>query len=168
MSYKDELAPDTIDLSEYDTEFQRASSQGSRDSYQDEIPDGFYDVRVEDVSLTRVQSTGNPMVVWRLRILGPQLAGRTLTKVRVITHNTAGILKDDLLKLGLEISTLREFNSRIGEMVDRRIGILKRTQPERRWAEVYFVRPRAESAPRQSAPNPTGAGAVELDDDLPF
>jgi len=162
MNRNDDTAVDAIDLSEYDAEFQRASSQTPRDSYQEEIPDGFYDARVEDVTLSRVQSSGNPMVIWRLRILGPQHQGRAISKVRIITQKTVGFLKDDLRKLGLEMGSLKELHTRMDEMVDRQIGIMKRTQPDRRWTDVYFVRPRTESAPRE------GHAPVELEDDLPF
>ena len=162
MNRNDEATVDVIDLSEYDAEFQRASSQAPRDSYQEEIPDGFYDARVEDVTLNRVQSSGNPMVIWRLRILGPQHQGRAISKVRIITQKTVGFLKDDLRKLGIEIGSLKELNGRMDEMVDRHIGIMKRTQPDRRWTDIYFVRPRAESAPRKGREN------IELEDDLPF
>lgn len=162
MNLNDDVSVDPIDLSEYESEFQRAPSQPSRDSFKDDIPDGFYDARVEDVTLNRVQSSGNPMVIWRLRILGPQHKGRAISKVRIITQKTVGFLKDDLRKLGLEIGSLKELSGRMDEMVDREIGIMKRTQADRRWTDVYFVKPRAESAPR-----PAGE-KVELDDDLPF
>lgn len=163
MNLNDDVSVDPIDLSEFDSEFQRASSQAPRDSFQDDIPDGFYDVQVEDVTLSRVQSSGNPMLIWRLRILGPQHKGRSISKVRIITQKTVGFLKDDLRKLGLEIGSLKELSGRMDEMVDRRIGIMKRTQADRRWTDVYFVKPKTEAAPRQG-----GGEKVELDDDLPF
>ncbi|MBL0161115.1 MAG: DUF669 domain-containing protein [Bryobacterales bacterium] len=162
MNRNDEAMVDAIDLSEFDPEFQRASSQAPRDTYQEEIPDGFYDARVEDVSLNRVQSSGNPMVIWRLRILGPQHQGRAISKVRIITQKTVGFLKEDLRKLGLEMSSLKELNGRMDEMVHRHIGIMKRTQPDRRWTDVHFVKPRPESAPRETR------APAELEDDLPF
>ena len=162
MNRNENTVVDAIDLSEYDAEFQRASSQAPRDSYQEEIPDGFYDARVEDVTLNRVQSSGNPMLIWRLRILGPQHQGRAISKVRIITQKTVGFLKDDLRKLGVEMGSLKELNTRMDEMVDRQIGIMKRTQADRRWTDVYFVRPRTESAPRG------GREPIELEDDLPF
>ena len=162
MNRNEAVAVEAIDLSEYECEFQRASSQAPRNGYQDDIPDGFYDARVEDVTLNRVQSSGNPMVIWRLRILGPQQQGRAISKVRIITQKTVGFLKDDLAKLGLQMSSLKELTGRLDEMVDRQVGIMKRTQPDGRWTDVYFVRPRAEPAPGQQNQK------VELDDDLPF
>ena len=162
MNRNETVAVEAIDLSEYDVEFQRASSQAPRDNYQEEIPDGFYDARVEDVTLNRVQSSGNPMLIWRLRILGPQHQGRAISKVRIITQKTVGFLKEDLRKLGVEMGSLKELNGRLDEMVDRQIGIMKRTQPDRRWTDVYFVRPRTESAPGQNSVK------IELEDDLPF
>ncbi len=162
MSRNDIAEVEAIDLSEYDAEFQRASSQAPRDSYQEELPDGFYDARVEDVTLNRVQSTGNPMVIWRLRILGPQHRGSAISKVRIITQKTVGFLRDDLRKLGMELSSLKELSARMDEMVNRPIGIMKRTQQDRRWTDVHFVRPRNEAAPQKSQAD------VVIEDDLPF
>ena len=144
MSRSDGVPVDSIDLSEFEDEFRRSEPPAVRDRHLDEIPDGFYDARVEDVKLGRVRGTGNPMLTWRLRILGPRFCGAAISKVRIITHQTVGFLKDDLSKLGLEMGTLDEMTSRLDEMVDRPIGIMKRARADRRSTDLHFVQPSQE------------------------
>jgi hypothetical protein len=93
------------------------------------------------------------MVTWKLRIQGPQALNRVLTKNRVITESTLAYLKEDLDKCGLHISRLSELRARLGEMVDRPVGLDKRTKDGR--ANFYFRWPSNRT------------GTVTLDD-VPF
>ena len=162
MSHLDRFEADPVDLSEFEDDFTRTASPAARESHRDQIPDGPYDARVEDVTLSRVQSTGNPMLIWRLRILGPTHRGASISKVRIITHKTVDFLKEDLSKLGLEMGSLKEMTSRLDEMVDRPIGIIKKVRPDKGWTDVYFVKPRPELAAQVIPPE------IPQDDDLPF
>ena len=42
------------------------------------VPDGKYQVNVDQVELVRAKSSGNPMLKWTLRILAPRFRGRLL------------------------------------------------------------------------------------------
>ena len=165
-----------IDLSHLDGDYARAERpQPSQDSVADAIPDGLYEARVESVRITRTVTTGNPMILWKLRIQGPSHAGSAVTKIRVITQKTLTFLKEDLSRAGLELSRLSELQDRLDEMVDREVTIFKKYNPERHFTDVSFVRNRPVEAdvdpPRKEAarheplfPNlKTGT-----DDDLPF
>lgn len=154
-----------VDLSRFDDEYARAGADGAdwQPPY-DEIPDGFYDAEVEDVQLGQTASTGNPMIVWKLRIRGPNCEGRALTKVRVITEKTLAYVKQDLERLDLHLDRLSDLPARADEMVDREVRIYKRTNPQRRWTDVFFVSSRKGPA-KESAP---GRWATGTDDDLPF
>jgi hypothetical protein len=155
-----------IDLSGFDEEFARAETRlPAEEAALEEVPDGIYDTRVEDVTLNRTASTGNPMVIWRLRIHGSDFDGRTLTKVRVITQKTLSFVKEDLDRLDLHLERLSDLNQRMEEMVDREIRVFKRTNPERKWAEVYFMR--ARKGP-QTETSTEEAWRTGTDDDLPF
>ncbi len=155
-----------LDLARFDEDYAQAAAPGgdSQASYED-IPDGYYDASVEDVHLGQTASTGNPMIVWRLRIRGPQCEGRALTKVRIITQKTLGFLKRDLEHLDLRLDRLSELPARVGDMVDRDVRIFKKSNPERRWTDVYFVTSR-------KGPASEAAGRANwltgTDDDLPF
>ncbi|MGQ9862848.1 MAG: DUF669 domain-containing protein [Thiobacillaceae bacterium] len=155
-----------IDLARFDDDFVSAAAAGStaQTTYED-IPDGFYDACVESVDIGRTASTGNPMIVWRLRIRGPQCEGRTVTKVRVITQKTLSFVKRDLEQLGLVLDRLSELPARREEMIDREVRIYKKSNTERRWTEVYFVSTRKEPASEHSR---NSAWATGTDDDLPF
>jgi hypothetical protein len=156
----------TIDLSEFDDEFARAELRHpAEEAALEEIPDGIYEARIEDVNLSRATSTGNPMLIWRLRIHGPRFEGRTLTKVRVITQKTLSFLKEDLERLNLHLERLSELNQRMDEMLDRDVRVFKRTNPDRNWIEIYFLRSRK---PPQSEHNSSEAWSTGTTDDMPF
>ncbi|MGB7761182.1 MAG: hypothetical protein WBL61_15225 [Bryobacteraceae bacterium] len=140
------------DLARFDEEWTKTAVPAD-DFYQD-IPDGTYDAVIEDAQLSETVSTGRPVVIWKLRIRGPQAINRVVTKNRVITENTLPYLREDLEKCGLAVSRLSELPARLRELVDRPIGIAKRTKDGH--ANFYF----------QRASNRTGqSGPI---DDIPF
>ncbi|MGC4051971.1 MAG: DUF669 domain-containing protein [Paludibaculum sp.] len=156
-----------VDLRQFDSAFGRSERQepAARPN-QDEVPDGYYDTRVEDVTLSRTHTTGNPMLVWRLRILGPTCQGRCVTKMRVITQKTVPFLKEDLERLGLHLTRLSEVQNRMDEMIDREIRIQKKTNPARKWADIYFTRDR--KGPASEPASSEAAWDAGIDDDVPF
>ncbi len=165
MNHESYDSETSIDLSVYDDEYSRACvPQPAQSQPYDDIPDGAYEAEIEDVHLTRTATTGNPMVLWKLRIQGPQCQGRAVTKVRVITSKTLGYLKRDLERLEVHLERLSDLPARAGEMLDRRVRIFKKTNPERRWTEVYFL---GLSGPDQGQ-NGEGAWMGGPEDDLPF
>lgn len=158
--------PATVDLARFDDEYARAStSRNDGQPVYEDIPDGFYDATIEDVHLGQTASTGNPMIVWRLRIRGPQCEGRALTKVRIITQKTLGFLKRDLEHLEIRLDRLSELPDRTEEMIDRGVRIYKKSNPERRWTDVYFVS--ARKGPASETSDRPG-WLTGTDDDLPF
>jgi len=152
MALPAQCDPMVGDLAKFDEEWTKTAATAD-DMYAD-IPDGTYDAVIEEARLTETASTGRPMVIWKLRIRGPQAANRVLTKNRVITENTLQYLREELEKCGLAVSSLSELPARLGELVDRPIGIDKRTKDGR--ANFYFR--------RQSA----RTGEMSLGDDVPF
>lgn len=144
---------EVVDLSAFDEDYARATTIAFGDAPGDDVPDGSYDVRVEDVSLSRTTNTANPMLIWKLRILGPKCEGHTLTKVRVVTNKTLPYVKSDLVRLGMNLDRFSDLNSRLGEMMNLEIGVYKRTQPDRRWIDIYITR---------------GCAPLTRSDDVPF
>lgn len=165
MKSQNDTSADTIDLTAFDEDFRRAGQKQSTEPYSDEIPDGLYETRIEDVSLRRTATTGNPMLVWRLRILGPQCTGRTISRTRVITQKTIPFLKEDLRRLDLDLARVSDLESRMGEMLDREVRILKRTLPGSQWPEISLIQARKGPA---SEPIADQAWKTGTDDDLPF
>ena len=114
------------DLARFDDEW--AKTPGWSDETYSDMPDGSYDAVIEEARVTETTSTGRPIVIWKLRIQGPQAVNRVVTKNRVITENTLGYLREDLEKCRLQVSRLSELPSRLGELVDRPVGLEKRTK----------------------------------------
>ncbi len=155
-----------VDLREFDEDFARAESrQPSAEAMYSDVPDGVYDTQVEDVVLGRTSSTGNPMIIWKLRIQGPQCEGRTLSKSRVITPKTIPFVKEDLERLEIQLDRLSDLNHRLDEMIDKTIRVYKKTNQERRWVDVYFLR--ARKGP-ESEGTMESAWSTGTNDELPF
>lgn len=156
----------SVDLSRFDDGFAHAAPPRAeaQNAYED-IPDGFYDASVEDVQIGQTASTGNPMIVWKLRIRGPECEGRAITKVRIITDKTLGFVKQDLERLELHLDRLSDLPARAEEMIDREVRICKRTNPQRQWPDVFFVSSRKGPG---GEPRQRGNWATGTDDDLPF
>lgn len=143
---------DVVDLSSFDEEYARTTANSFSDAPGEEIPDGTYDVRVEDVSLTHTTSTGNPMLIWKLRILGPKCEGRCLTKVRVVTSKTLPYVKSDLVRLGLVLERFSDLPARLDEMVNNELSVFKRTQPDRGWVDIFITRGSAQPSRSDDVP----------------
>jgi hypothetical protein len=115
---------------------------------------------VEDVRLGLAPTTQNPMVIWKLRIIGPHYTGQTLTKTRIITAKTLAYVKEDLAHLGVVLDRFSDLGERLAEMIECEVGVYKR-QGRNGWTDVFFTRrrepwgPRAEQAQAAAATGPT-------------
>jgi len=172
LSPVDSEAP-AADLARLDDEWTKTAVP-SGDMYAD-IPDGTYDAVIEEAYLTETTSTGRPMVIWKLRIRGPQAVNRLVTKNQVITENTLGILRQDLEKCRLQISRLSELPARLGELADRPIGLQKFTKDGK--TNFYFrwganrTSPNSPGDNLPAGPRPQSQAAFSQaisDDDVPF
>ena len=126
-----------IDLSRFDEAYHQAKGLDS-DEPREELPDGYYDTAVEEVRLSKTPRTGNPMVIWRLRVTTGEHTGRTLTKTLIVTQKTLSFLKNDLQRCGLQIEKLSELQLHLADMFGLRINVLKKTKDQ--WTDVYFVK----------------------------
>jgi hypothetical protein len=127
----------SIDLSRFDEAFQQAQSREGEEP-RSELPDGYYDTTVEEVRLSKTPRTGNPMVIWKLRVTAGEHEGRALTKTVVVTQKTVHFLKSDLERCGLHLEKLSDLAAHLVEMFGLRINVLKKTKDQ--WTDVYFVR----------------------------
>ena len=144
---------DPMDLSGFNEDYARLTTNAFGDSTQDDIPDGEYAVRIEEVCLTHTSSTGNPMLIWRLRILGPTHVGRSLTKMRVITTKSLTWVKSDLVRMGMLLDRFSDLPARKDEMLSRELVVMKRANTERGWVDINIVQ---------------GCYAPTRSDDVPF
>ena len=125
-----------LDLAQFDDDFAEAPVE---DREFEDIPDGKYQVNVEKVELTRAQSSGNPMLKWTLKILGPRFAGRLLWRNSVMaSKENLKWLKTDLHTCGLDIEKLSDLPARLGDLLDVKLEVTKRTKGESE--NIYFNR----------------------------
>lgn len=117
-----------IDLSVFDDEFAEAAVE---DREFDDVPDGKYQVQVDRAEIVRAKSSGNPMLKWTLRILGPRYAGRLLWRHNVIaSRENVRWLKNDLHVCGLELVRLSDLQSHLHELLDIQLEVTKKTRGE--------------------------------------
>lgn len=125
-----------LDLAQFDDDFAEAPVE---EREFEEIPDGKYQVNVEKVELTRAQSSGNPMLKWTLKILGPRFSGRLLWRNSVMaSKENLKWLKTDLHTCGMEIEKLSDLPARLGDLLDVKLEVTKRTKGESE--NIYFNR----------------------------
>lgn len=125
-----------LDLAQFDDDFSEAPIE---EHEFDDVPDGKYQVKVDKVELTRAQSSGNPMLKWTLKILGPRCAGRFLWRNSVIaSKENLKWLKTDLHTCGVVLDKLSELPSRLGDLLDVTLEVTKRTKGENE--NIYFNR----------------------------
>ena len=134
MSTQNTGDPLGIDLSRFDQEFAKAGA--AEEDYYSDIPDGAYEGVIEDAHVTETVSTGRPVVLWTLRITGPQALNRVLHRNLVITEKTLAWLKDDLSKCGLALEKISDLPRRIGELNGRAVSFDKKTKDGR--MNLYF------------------------------
>jgi len=129
MSYDhDTTGTSDLDLAQFDDDFAEAPVE---EREFEDVPDGKYQVKVEKVELTRAQSSGNPMLKWTLKILGPRCAGRLLWRNSVMaSKENLKWLKTDLHTCGVDLDKLSDLPNRLGDLLDVTLEITKRTKGE--------------------------------------
>ncbi len=137
MSHDNDSTPiSSLDLTQFDDDFAEAPVE---EREFEDVPDGKYQAIVEKVELTRAQSSGNMMLKWTLKILGPRLAGRLLWRNSVMaSKENLKWLKTDLHTCGVEIEKLSDLPARLGDLLDVTLEITKRTKGENE--NIYFNR----------------------------
>ena len=100
-----------------------------------EVPDGRYQVRLNDVTLDHSQK-GDPMLRWDTIVLSGPHAGRHIFKNAVITKASLPFVKGDLKTLGLKLRRFSELPNHLDELVGLALEVTKRTKDE--YTNVYF------------------------------
>ena len=125
-----------IDLTQFDDDFAEAEIE---EREVEPVPDGKYQVNVDQVELTQAKTSGNPMLKWTLRIVAPQFAGRLLWRNNVmVSRENIKWLKTDLHTCGLELEKLSELPNHLGRLLNVKLEVTKRTRGENE--NVYLNR----------------------------
>lgn len=138
QEYKDPFAAnnsasDDNSMAHYETIFSEAET--GRPQYE-QIPDGTYQVNIEQVEFTNSKTSGKPMVKWTLRILAPQYRGRLLWKHAVFTDMGVRILKQDLCLCGLNVRSIAEMRENLHKLLDVKLEIRKTANGD--FTNIYF------------------------------
>ena len=165
---------ESVDLSRFDNDYRKAKEADTPAPYRP-VPDGQYQVIVENVELTTTRTTGNPMLKWRLRIAGPAMADRILWKNRVITEKTIPYINEELNICGLTMQSLNELPTRLPDLVNLHLEVTKRSGADGH-DNVYFVKNLTAVTNHNSATELQPYDAAErsshdsddVNDDLPF
>jgi hypothetical protein len=97
----------------------------------DSVPDGKYQVVVDRVEMTKSQTSGNTMLKWKLKILGPKHEGAALWRNNVIaSEGNAQWLKGDLHVCGLELEKLSDLPANLKRLLNVRLEVTKKTRGE--------------------------------------
>jgi len=127
---------DTMDLAQFDDDFVSADVE---EKDFEPVPDGKYQVKVDRVELTRSETSGNPMLKWALKILGPKHKGRLLWRNNVIaSKDNVKWLKQDLYTCGLQMEKLSDLPGKLESLLDVGLEVTKRTKNE--FENIYFNR----------------------------
>lgn len=157
----DDRTVECTDLADFDDAF--ADADCDMDGDAEELPDGRYRAVVEKAEL-EVSRADNKMLVWRMRVLGPQFAGRKLWhRNMIMSKNNLRWLKRDLMTAGLELEKLSELPNRTGELADVMLEIQLKT---RAGTQNSFINKRIR--PPASAATQATPEQVRPDDDFPF
>jgi hypothetical protein len=143
-----------IDLSRFDNAVQTETKPRPQFA---EIPDGRYDVRIEDVELYKSPSSGNPVLKYTMRVLGPTHADRMMWKRRGITEKTRDYVLDELKVCGLLLDKFSDLKLHLHDLIGVELEVTRKTRGE---DVTIFFNDQLESS--------RAAKREEEDDDLPF
>ncbi len=128
-----------VDLSEYDDQYNDAPEPEF-----DSIPDGKYQVVVDKAEITKAKTSGNPMLKWTLKILGPTQVNRLLWTYHVLNNSTGqSWLKKDLNLCEVHLNKLSDLPKNLEYLLDVKLEVTVRTRDESQ--NVYFNRRLADS-----------------------
>lgn len=150
-----------LDLAQFEDRFESAAVEQRK---YEEPPDGKYQVVVDRVELARSQTSGNLMLKWQLKILGPKCVGRYLFRNNMIaTADNLKWLKTDLATCGMDVNTLKlsDLPNRLGELLDLTLEVQKKNNGQ--YTNVYLQRRIQVDVPPGFTGDRQGA-----QDDMPF
>ena len=135
--YEQHTSPSAdVDLTQFEDDFDQAEVEQRE---FEPVPDGKYQVNVDQVELVRAKSSGNPMLSWTLRILAPRFRGRLLWRNNMMaTRENLKWLKTDLHTCGLDLDKLSDLPQHLGQLTGLKLEVTKRASGE--YENVYLNR----------------------------
>lgn len=157
------------ELAAFDGDFAKAPT----DTGDGKVPDGKYQFRIQDAQLARAQTSGAPMLKFKLRIEGPASIGRIVWRNSVIAADKLEWLKRDLVRLGLSLGKLSELPAQLPTLKGVLFEGTAKTNGE--YQNIYVDKrlneaggPPASSAGAEFGGGATRGGFTPSGDDVPF
>ena len=122
-----------VDLSRFD---QTVQTETIRRPATEEIPDGRYDVRIEDVELYISPNSGNPVLKYTLRVIGPTHSNRVMWKYCGITDKTQHYVADEVKLCGLQLPRFSDLKLNLHQLIGVEIEVTRKTHGDH--VNIYF------------------------------
>jgi len=123
-----------VDLEQYDDQFNEAEEPEF-----EAIPDGKYQVVVDKAEITKAKTSGNPLLKWTLKILGPTNINRLLWNYHILNNPTGqSWLKKDLNLCEVHLNKLSDLPKKLEQLLDIKLEVTVRTRDDSQ--NVYFNR----------------------------
>jgi len=123
-----------VDLEQYDDQFNEAEEPEF-----ESIPDGKYQVVVDKAEITKAKTSGNPLLKWTLKILGPTNINRLLWNYHILNNPTGqSWLKKDLNLCEVHLNKLSDLPKKLEQLLDIKLEVTVRTRDDSQ--NVYFNR----------------------------
>ena len=123
-----------VDLEQYDDQFNEAEEPEF-----ESIPDGKYQVVVDKAEITKAKTSGNPLLKWTLKILGPTNINRLLWNYHILNNPTGqSWLKKDLNLCDVHLNKLSDLPKKLEQLLDIKLEVTVRTRDDSQ--NVYFNR----------------------------
>jgi hypothetical protein len=107
------------DLSDYNEAYDNAETNNKYDT----VPEGTYQVFVDEVEIKKTKEKRIPMMAWKFKIMSGSSEGRTLFKNSVIQDNTIGFIKTDLSICKMELAKFSDILGRLHELLNIKLEV---------------------------------------------
>ena len=123
-----------VDLEQFDDQFDQAEEPEF-----EAIPDGKYQVNVDKAEITKAKTSGNPLLKWTLKIIGPTNINRLLWNYHILNNPTGqSWLKKDLNLCDIHLNKLSDLPANLEYLLDVKLEVTVRTRDDS--TNVYFNR----------------------------
>lgn len=141
------------DLEQYDEAYDEAETSNTD---FDTVPDGTYQVYIDEAVMKETKDTRLPMLAWKFKIINGNYEGRVLFKNNVITEKTIGYLKTDLSKCELELKKFSDLPKEVSKLLNVWLEVKVKNKGDNQ--NVYIQRKLDKSDDSKTV----------ADDDIPF
>lgn len=110
-------------------EFETAWKEASAESVFDNLPDGKYQVGIEEVRLENAKKSGRLQLAWVLTVMNGDYAGRKVFHYRGLDREeSVGWMKREIYACGLEVESILDLPDMLPELLDRVVEITLKTK----------------------------------------